>query len=136
MSLGIVAGLLVIFGVLVLVMRPLFVARRARSHVAGQESTLPLENLLFEREAVLTAIRDLQMDYAMRKLNDEDFAELDGRYRAQAVQILKQLDELGLSVEGDTEDVLDLWIERAVAEVREGKPRAPSIRETAQPVEF
>ena len=81
--------------------------------------------MLFEREATLIAIRDLKFDHEMGKLSDEDFAQLDARYRAHAIEILRQLDALGVVPdEQPVEDSLDEWIERAVMEVREGKAQA------------
>jgi hypothetical protein len=103
--------------VLVLVgwaLRPLVTHRQARQRLHTSRSAQALENLLFEREAALTAIRDLQMDYAMGKLSEADFAELDGRYRATAVDLIRTLDEYGLEDDLSTEEDLDTWIEQAV----------------------
>lgn len=122
MSTGIIIGLLILLGVLAWVLRPLFVAQQARQQLESDENNQTLENLLFEREASLLAIRDLTFDHEMGKLSDEDFALLDERYRTHAIQILRQLDELGVTPEDEpVEDSLEQWIERAVADVREGR---------------
>jgi hypothetical protein len=122
MSTGIIIGLLILLGVLAWVLRPLFVAQQVRQQLESHESHHKLENLLFEREASLLAIRDLKFDHEMGKLSDEDFALLDARYRTHAIQILRQLDELGVApADEPVEDSLDQWIERAVADVREGR---------------
>nr|WP_290667242.1 zinc ribbon domain-containing protein [Ardenticatena sp.] len=81
-----------------------------------------LEALLFQREAVLHALRDLQFDRSMGKLSEEDFRQLDARYRAQAAAILKRLDELEQAVGGpstDEDQALDEWIDQAIAALRQ-----------------
>jgi hypothetical protein len=45
-----------------------------------------------DKALVLRAIRDLEFDRAMKKVSDKDFAEMNGRLRARAAGILKQLD--------------------------------------------
>ena len=127
MSIGIIIGLLILLLVIAWVLRPLVVARQERLQLESSEANQKLENLLFEREVALLAIRDLQFDHEMGKLSDEDFAQLDARYRVHAIQILRQLDELGVvpdEEEEAVEDSLDAWIERAVKDLRTGKGRA------------
>lgn len=126
MTLELIAGILIILGVVVWVVLPLRRAHMNRLQLATPPETQRLENLLFEREAALLSIRDLQLDHEMGKLSDNDFAELDARYRAHAIEILKELDALGMAATVDREpadDSLDAWIERAVAEARLGKRR-------------
>lgn len=125
MTLEIVVGALIILVVLAWVVQPLRRARINRLQSAAAPEIQRLENLLFEREAALLAIRDLQLDHDMGKLSDSDFTELDVRYRAHAIEILKELDGLGVAT-SDVEPAdasLDAWIERAVAEARQGKRR-------------
>jgi hypothetical protein len=45
-----------------------------------------------EKAMILRSIKELEFDRAMRKVNDADFAELDGRLRARAVAIMEQLE--------------------------------------------
>lgn len=127
MSWGILVGVLLVVVLIVWVARPLWQARAARQQLAVSSDNQRLENLLFEREAALLAIRDLQMDHDMGKLGDADFTELDARYRAHAIAILKELDTLGVVSDVESaapaDDSLDAWIERAVAEARQGKRR-------------
>lgn len=122
MTISIIIGIAILALTIAWVVRPLFTARQARQQLDADGNSQLLENLLFEREVSLVAIRDLKLDHEMGKLSDEDFAQLDTRYRAHAIQILRQLDELGVSSDDQpVEDSLDDWIERAVANVREGK---------------
>ncbi len=81
-----------------------------------------LANLLFQRDALLAALRDLQLDLEMGKIGPEDFECLNARYRAEAVRVLRRLDELQEGtpepVPADTETFLDEWIETAVRHAR------------------
>ena len=129
MNISIFIGVLILLLLIGWILWPLLVARQERLQLESSEASQQLENLLFEREAALLAIRDLQFDHQMGKLSDEDFAQLDTRYRAQAIQILRQLDELGVvpnEAEAPVEDSLDTWIERAVQELRTGKSQPAS----------
>ena len=47
------------------------------------------------KEAKYREIRDAELDHQMGKLSDEDFRTTDGELRAQAVEILRELDRLG-----------------------------------------
>lgn len=129
MSLSILIGLVLLLLVVAWVVRPLLAAQQVRQQLERSAEAHTLESLLFEREAVLRAIRDLEFDRDMGKLSDEDFADLDGRSRARAIEILRQLDALGVAPDAaSSTDTLDAWIERAVAEVRAGKPSSPKER--------
>ena len=127
MNISIFIGVFILLLLIGWVLWPLIVARQERLQLESSEANQQLENLLFEREAALLAIRDLQFDHQMGKLSDEDFTQLDARYRAHALQILRQLDELGVvpdEAEAPVQDTLDAWIERAVQELRTGAASA------------
>ncbi|GAP61684.1 hypothetical protein ARMA_0107 [Ardenticatena maritima] len=96
-----------------------------------------LETLLFQREAVLNALRDLQFDFSMGKLSEADFRALDARYRMQAAAILKRLDELEQAVDVPTTDddrLLDEWIDRAVAALRQQRGTARACVQCGAPL--
>ena len=46
------------------------------------------------RDAKYQEIRDTELDYRTGKLSEEDFRALDRQLRAEAVEILRSLDEL------------------------------------------
>lgn len=132
MSVGAIIGLLIVLAVFAWALRPLLATRRSRPRREAERGERTLEDLLFEREAALVAIRDLQLDYSMGKMGDDDFADLNGGLRAQAIALMQELDALGVS--GGMDDAneadvaLDAWIERAVAEARNARGRAaPSL---------
>lgn len=45
-----------------------------------------------EKTLVLRSIKELEFDYAMKKLSEKDFSEMSARLRARAVGLLRQLD--------------------------------------------
>ena len=46
------------------------------------------------KEAKYREIRDAELDYRMGKMSEADYTRTDGELRAQAVLILRELDEL------------------------------------------
>lgn len=75
-----------------------FVSQPLR-HGAGERAQLAVEgrraDLEAARDAKYSEIRDLEMDHRTGKLSDEDWRRLDRELRAEAVEILHGLDELG-----------------------------------------
>jgi hypothetical protein len=67
--------------------QPLLSARRA-SAIASDD----VRALEAARDSKLQEIRDAEMDMRTGKLSDEDYQEIDGALRAEAVQILERLD--------------------------------------------
>jgi hypothetical protein len=63
---------------------------------AVRQPAVPSELRVLEaaREAKYAEIRDNELDYRTGKLSDEDFRALDRQLRAEAVEILRALDEL------------------------------------------
>ncbi|MCA9743063.1 MAG: zinc-ribbon domain-containing protein [Deferribacteres bacterium] len=52
------------------------------------------EELDTRKSEIYSAIKDIEFDYQMGKLSEEDYQELRGQYRAQAVALLKEIDEV------------------------------------------
>lgn len=47
------------------------------------------------KEAKYREIKDAELDHKMGKLSDEDYRAIDQELRAQAIEILRQIDKLG-----------------------------------------
>ena len=77
-------------GVAFVVVRPLL---RPAEREAPDEARR--ETLEAAKEAKYREIRDAELDHRMGKLSDGDYRAVDGELRAQAIEILRQLDELG-----------------------------------------
>jgi hypothetical protein len=83
--------LVVVAGAIYFISAPLRAARRPDDDAA---STAPdVAELEAARDAKYREIRDAELDVRTGKLSDEDYAALDGSLRAEAVDILHQLDE-------------------------------------------
>ena len=82
--------LVVLAGVIYLISAPLLAARRPDDAAGEAPDVAELEAA---RDAKYREIRDAELDVRTGKLSDEDYAALDGSLRAEAVDILHQLDE-------------------------------------------
>lgn len=51
-----------------------------------------LRELEREKQLVLKAIREIELDYQMRKIAENDYKEMVQRYRARAMRIIRELD--------------------------------------------
>ncbi len=57
-----------------------------------------LENLLSQREATYSAIKDLEFDHAQGKISDADYTDLHSKYETKALGLLQQLESFGKPV--------------------------------------
>ena len=60
-----------------------------KSQIIGGRTRAALER---EKTLVLRSIKELEFDWAMGKVSDEDFGEMAGRLRTQALGLMQQLD--------------------------------------------
>jgi hypothetical protein len=88
--------LVILFAVVVVITAPL------RRGPAGANAEAELENpdvssevleLEAERDAKYREIRDAELDHQTAKLSDEDFQAVDSTLRAEAIDILRRLDQ-------------------------------------------
>jgi type II secretory pathway component PulM len=85
--------ILVVLAVVVLV-----VSAPLRSRRRGEEAeTADRAELAAARDAKYREIRDAELDYRTGKLSEADWRALDRGLRAEAVEILRRLDELPTS---------------------------------------
>ena len=101
--------------VVLLITGPLRAARSTEdADVAGSEAeaaereAFVAENrgaeLEAAREAKYREIRDSELDYRTGKLSEDDYAAIDGQLRAEALEILNELETLGVAGEDDDPD--------------------------------
>lgn len=84
------------------------------------------DQLVAERESLLTTLRDLDFDYATGKISEEDYVPQRAQLVAQGVAVLRQLDALGVVGRDGAARVED-EVEQAIAARR--KPRAAQSAE-------
>ncbi len=85
--LAIIIGLAILAAIAFYVSRPLIRPKRA-VQAAGMD-TLSLEA---RRDSLYTQIKELDLDHATGKVNDEDYTRLRADLVAQAADVLKQID--------------------------------------------
>lgn len=61
--------------------------QRRQQHVERGEPALTIA-----RDAKLGELTDLELDYRLGKLSDEDYDELNSTVRGEAIEIIRQLD--------------------------------------------
>ena len=83
---AILSGLVILAAIANYVGRPLLPSRRG-AHSGGD--TVSLEA---QRESLYTQIKELDLDHATGKVNDEDYSRLRAELVAQAAAVLKQID--------------------------------------------
>jgi flagellar biosynthesis/type III secretory pathway M-ring protein FliF/YscJ len=88
--------LVVLFLVVFVITAPL---RRSDSDVARRETERELSSpevleLEAAREAKYREIRDAELDHQTGKLSDDDYQAVDSNLRAEAIEILRRLDEV------------------------------------------
>jgi len=89
-----VAMLAITAGTALFVAWPLMFGCRRPEEFLGPEPGEPaLQRLLFQRDSVYAAVKELEFDLAVGKLSREDFEQLNERYRKKAVAILKRIDD-------------------------------------------
>jgi hypothetical protein len=60
----------------------------------GATKNVRLADLYSRRDNLLAAIKEIEFDHAMGKISAEDFAEMNSRYRQEAVTVLQRVDAL------------------------------------------
>jgi flagellar biosynthesis/type III secretory pathway M-ring protein FliF/YscJ len=88
-----VGSLLIILVVLCAVVALLYGPLRSRGAAVSDESADRIAELEARKEAKYREIRDAEMDLRTGKLSEQDFRILDRQLRAEAMEILRALDE-------------------------------------------
>ncbi len=103
----------------------------------GQEAERPeeaewrLKELLASKNTIYSTLKELDFDRVAGKLSDSDFRQLEAQYREQAIQVLREIDEL---VEGrekieDIDADLSGALEQEILALRKG------TRELSEPIQ-
>ncbi len=98
----------------VFVAYPLF-KRRAPSADTLQDEEL--RELSSKRDTTYSMLKELEFDFQSGVLTEEDYRDLETRYKGKAVSVLRDIDGLGKGAEVEEE------IERQVLELRQDKGR-------------
>lgn len=124
---SILVGLALVIAVGFVVAQP-FLDTRARREPEPSEAG----RLRQERDQVLRALRDLDFDYSLGKLLQEDYAPLRAELVSRGAEALKKLDALAKAPQpAQPPAVSDQAIEAAIAARRQG--RSPGVGQAPQP---
>ena len=76
---------------------PLFNRRAAQGAGTDVEES-EFTDLLYKKEAAYIALKDLDFDHKMGKIDDADYLEMKSRFEAEAVALLGRIDDLEAGV--------------------------------------
>ena len=108
-----IAYVVIAAAVLWFVFRPLFADSGTLEETTRSQSRR--RQLIEERERVLETIRELDFDYQMGKVEEVDYADARGRYEAQAIQVMKSVDNAnGKPAQANVEE----QVEAEIADLR------------------
>ncbi|MFN8006633.1 MAG: hypothetical protein U0V70_06380 [Terriglobia bacterium] len=85
---------LVTLATLLLVFRPILASARSGSWTGLEGNPSPLKRLLRKKERVYENIKDLEFEYKMGKLSDNDFHRLREEFSHEAYQLLREIEGL------------------------------------------
>jgi hypothetical protein len=110
-------------GALLRVIGPLTRQETADPAAAGGQGRRFVRELEREKQLVLKAIKEIELDFQMRKISERDYREMVERYRNRAMRLISEL-ESGDDYRGLIEKELKLRLELPVADVP--APAAPA----------
>ncbi len=111
---------------------------------AEQRAPYRIRELEREKQAVLKAIKEVELDYQMRKIDEADYRDMVERYRARALRVMGELaagDDYRALIERELKDRMAAIragsspVRRLARPVgpRTSRPRLPSFRVCARP---
>jgi hypothetical protein len=109
-------------GALLRMIDPLARFESGNAAVGGQGRRFVRE-LEREKQLVLKAIKEIELDYQMRKISDRDYREMVERYRNRAMRLISEL-EAGDDYRGLIEKELKLRLELPAADAPAASPSA------------
>ena len=119
----IAAFILIAAGVLLFVFTPLFDTRDTNTIAQISRREARRRDLIEQRDMVYEAIRELDFDHRMGKVEEDDYRQTRARYTAQAVELIKSLDKASSQTDRPApkpQGISD-QIESEIAAIRRGK---------------
>ncbi len=113
-------ALLLSLAALAYVIWPFFTSTVAPYHTEDDQ----LIELITRKDSVMAAIKDLDFDYRVGKISEEDFQRFDARLRRQAIAYIQQIEKLSPQIAG-----MDASLEAEISRYRRatnGHAKAPS----------
>lgn len=121
---GVIVAAIISLVAILFAVWPLLQPGRSRMVVEDDRLT----ELIGRKESTLKAIKDLEFDYRVGKMDDEDFQTHDQRLRRQAIILIQQIEKMA------PESVkLDQTLEQQIAARRRTQAQAPAPAPSARP---
>lgn len=117
----IAAYVLIAAGVLLFMITPLFATRDTIAQATRRETRR--RQLLEDRDMLYESIRELDFDYRMGKVEEDDYRQTRARYEAQAVDLMKALDKTNGRADRAEPAGADAQIESEIAAIRRARKR-------------
>ena len=122
----IAAYILISAAVLVFIFRPFFTDQEAIEQASNREARR--RQLQENRETIYEAIRELDFDYRMGKVEEDDYKTTRARYQARAVEVMKALDKTNgraepISASAPSKSIDD-QIEQEIAALRKSRKKS------------
>lgn len=94
---------------------------KRRPPSAGPAEDGKLGELHFKRDTTYSMLKELEFDFQSGILTEEDYRDLEAKYKSKAISVLKGIDDLkdGSRLEAEAE----AEIERQVQQLRRGRDR-------------
>ncbi len=125
-----IAILVILVVVGYLVSYPLLRSKRLENHVPQSREGLLQE----QKEDVYAAIKEMDFDFEMGKISEDDYQKLRNQYKAKVLGIIKEIDTVDHQGEIETQqDEIETMIEREVQQLR-AKKKAVQIPDNGKPV--
>ena len=119
----IAAFILIAAGVLLFVFTPLFDPRETNTITQISRREARRRDLIEQRDMIYEAIRELDFDHRMGKVEEDDYRQTRARYTAQAVELIKSLDKASERADRPAPEPQGIsdQIESEIAAIRHGK---------------
>jgi hypothetical protein len=86
-----------------------------------------------QKRAVLRALKDLDYERSVGKISDQDYEELSARYRQQARELLRSLDEELAPARERLARLVEERVDSPIAPSADSKPKKPQKARSARP---
>lgn len=90
---------------------------KQRSRSVGSTEDVKFQELHSKRDTTYSMLKELEFDFQSGILTEEDYRDLEARYKGKAISILRDIDDLG------KDTPLEEEIEKKILELRRSKGR-------------
>jgi ribosomal protein L32 len=88
------------------------------------EDLRKVEELAARKSALLQTLRDVEFDYETGKITENDYRDLKARYEREAIEVMRELDNLHGG--RGWEEAIDAELDQRVAKIRAEREKAPA----------